>query len=115
MAQSNALGLVDVDDDWNETFQHVRSNLPAQDRSVLLSADYQKPFTSVEILKYMNASLDKYTQHGFQCFIGKIEPILSHIHSFAGIINVFVQTHPEIAGLIWGSLRLLITVIKLPF
>lgn len=96
------------DDQWNKTFHGVCSKLPEKDKAWLLQS--QKPFTSTQLFEDIRPHIQKYSQHGFQQFISAIDPILSHINSFTGIINVFVQTHPEISGLIWGSLYLLITV-----
>ena len=104
------LALVIMDNDWVATFQQLQSSLPAEDKALLLDASHQKPFTSASILESINERLEQYKRHPFQRFIGKIEPVLSHIHSFTGIINTFVQTHPEISGLFWGSLPILITV-----
>ena len=102
--------LINMDNDWVATFQQLQSSLPAEDKALLLDANHQKPFTSANLLESINERLEKYKRHPFQRFIGRIEPVLSHIHSFTGIINTFVQTHPEISGLFWGSLRILITV-----
>lgn len=41
------------------------------------------------------------TKHGFQTFISRVDPVLSHINSFIAIEITFVQTHPEVAGLMW--------------
>ena len=98
----------ELDDQWNKSFHDVCSKLPERDKAWLLQN--QKPFTSTQLFEYIRPRIRKYTQHGFQKFISAIDPIVSHINSFTGIINTFVQTHPEISGLIWGSLYLLITV-----
>ncbi|KAL8847102.1 MAG: hypothetical protein Q9221_007851 [Calogaya cf. arnoldii] len=98
----------DRDDQWDNTFHSICSKLPEKDRLLLLQN--QRPFTSTQLYDEIRPRIKKYTEHGFQKFISAIDPVLSHINSFTGIINSFVQSHPEISGLVWGSLYLLITV-----
>lgn len=98
------------DDQWDKTFRGVCSRLPTKDKVWLLKPQNQKPFTSTQLFEDINPRILTYTQHGFQKFISTIDPVLSHINSFAAIINSFVQTQPEISGFIWGSLYLLIKV-----
>lgn len=107
-----ALKIHDTDDQWDNTFHSICSKLPDKDRFLLLQN--QRPFTSTQLYEEIRPRITKYTQHGFQRFIGAIDPIISHINSFTGIINSFVQSHPEISGLVWGSLYLLITVGTIP-
>ena len=102
--------FLEEDNQWEKTFQDVCSKLPAKDKEWLLKSQNQKCFTSTQIFEDIKPWVQKYTQHGFQKFIVAIEPVLSHINSFTGIINTFIQSHPEISGLIWGVLHLLITV-----
>lgn len=98
------------DDQWDETFRDVCSRLPEKEKIWLQKSQNQKPFTSTQLFDNINPHIITYTDHGFQKFISTIDPVVSHINSFAAIINSFVQTQPEVSGFIWGSLYLLITV-----
>ena len=49
-----------------------------------------------------------YRKHGLVVLLGKIYPILAQLQSFSPIINTLVQSHPEIAALVWGSLYLIV-------
>ena len=98
---------------WEETFHEVCSRIPAKDKEQFLNPQNQKPFTSTQLFEDIRPHVRSYTQHRFQKFISTIDPVLSHINSFAAIISSFVQTNPGVSGLIWGSLYLVITVRKL--
>lgn len=41
----------------------------------------------------------------------KIQDLSNKLEPYFEIINLFVQTHPEFAGLAWGSIRLVFLVI----
>lgn len=99
-----------VDGQWDQVFASVCSKLPAKEKALILEPQNQRPFTSIQLFDEVQPKAKKYTEHGFQRLISRLDPVLSHINSFTAIINTFVQTHPEVSGLIWGSLYLLITV-----
>lgn len=40
----------------------------------------------------------------------RIQPFLARIQAFAGVVEVFVQVQPEILALIWGPIKLLLTL-----
>ena len=43
----------------------------------------------------------------------RLEPILSHINDFAAVIAVCSGADAKAAGLVWGSLRVILTVLCL--
>lgn len=40
--------------------------------------------------------------------LAKIEPFLNRLREYTGTIDTFVQAYPEIMGLIWGPIKLLL-------
>jgi hypothetical protein len=50
----------------------------------------------------------KYQKHRLVVLLRKIEPFLAQLGSFTRILNTLVQSHPEIAALVWGSVSIVI-------
>lgn len=50
---------------------------------------------------------DQSKRHGLRN-LRRITPYLDRLKQFAGVIEVFVQVKPEILGLIWGPIKLLL-------
>jgi hypothetical protein len=50
----------------------------------------------------------RYRKHRLVVLLGKINPFLAQLRSFSRIINTLVQSHPEIAALVWGSVSLIL-------
>ena len=52
-----------------------------------------------------------YYQHGFISRIPQVTAILTGIKPFAAAITTIVQVHPEAAGLVWGSVSMVLQVL----
>jgi hypothetical protein len=50
----------------------------------------------------------QYRKRRLVVLLGKINPFLAQLRSFSRIINTLVQSHPEIAALVWGSVSLIL-------
>ena len=48
----------------------------------------------------------KYRKHKLVVLLGRISPFLAQLQSFSHIISTVVQSHPEIAALVWGFVSL---------
>ena len=44
----------------------------------------------------------------------RIEPILSHMNNFAAILAVSLGADAKAAALVWGSIRIILSVLKIP-
>ena len=44
--------------------------------------------------------------------LGRVEPILSHINNFAAVIALYSGADPKAAGLVWGSLKVILDLSK---
>ncbi|TIA16985.1 hypothetical protein D6C80_04215 [Aureobasidium pullulans] len=45
-----------------------------------------------------------------RCVSARISPLLESIQQFSGIVETFVSSHPQIAALIWGSIKLVLQI-----
>lgn len=48
-----------------------------------------------------------------RCVAARISPVLEAIQQFSGIIETFVSSHPQIAALVWGSIKLVLQVSRI--
>ena len=100
----------------DETLQVVRivpsnlNQLSTKDLRTLLDKRYSKPQTSSSLLEILQPLIEKYERTRIQQISRRLVPILSHIGSFAAIVNVYIQADPTVSSLIWGSVCLLISV-----
>jgi len=86
------------------------SKLPSKDIRWLSESKNQEPFTSAELLEKLQPVLAGASKGLLNRFFFKIDSILSHITSFTAALGTLSQADPTGAGLVWGSLLLLITV-----
>ncbi|KAJ8133572.1 hypothetical protein O1611_g62 [Lasiodiplodia mahajangana] len=87
---------------WLETYDRCLQKLPPKDVSKILqvtSYEELKDAVSSNNQNLMNSTLPR--------MITKIEPFLSSIRQFFSCIDTFVSSNPQIAALIWGSIRFL--------
>lgn len=42
-----------------------------------------------------------------------LQPVLDCVHAFSSVVETFVSSHPEIAALVWGSVKLTLLVCRL--
>jgi hypothetical protein len=45
-----------------------------------------------------------------RCVAARISPLLESIQQFSGVVETFVSSHPQVAALIWGSVKLVLQV-----
>jgi len=45
-----------------------------------------------------------------RCVAARISPLLESIQQFSGVVETFVSSHPQVAALIWGSMKLVLQV-----
>ena len=53
-----------------------------------------------------------YYQHGFAAWLPKVQAMLNSIRPFTAVITAMVSSHPEVAGLLWGCVRLIFQVLS---
>ena len=45
-----------------------------------------------------------------RCVATRLHPLLESVQKFTTIVDTFVSSHPDIAALVWGSLKLALVV-----
>lgn len=45
-----------------------------------------------------------------RCVAARVSPLLESIQQFSGIVDTFVSSHPSVAALVWGSVKLVLQV-----
>jgi hypothetical protein len=103
-----------ADDLWGQALQGALCKLPVKDAQWLADGRNQKAFTSTEIFEAIRPFHDKYCKHPAQRLLARIDPIVSHIRSFAAAINSFANANPTGAGVVWGGIHLVLLVRALP-
>jgi hypothetical protein len=105
--RSLVLSATDTDS-WDDTYKSAIGSLAAEDKEWLSKPENQEPFTSAQMITSIESHMKNYTKHRSQKVLSALDSILSHIGSFADVISVTVQANFTCAGLIWGSLYLVI-------
>ena|SRR2546421_7007179 len=90
---------------WNEARAFHNDSLTEHERKHVTEV------TSLEELVERASKLKaKYRKHRIVALLRKIHPFLAQLRSFSRIINTLVQSHPEVAALVWGSVSLILEV-----
>jgi hypothetical protein len=88
---------------WDEARAFYAASLTVRERNLVTEV------TSLEELIEKAGKLKtRYRKHRLVVLLGKINPFLAQLRSFSQIINTLVQSHPEIAALVWGSVSLIL-------
>lgn len=45
-----------------------------------------------------------------RCVAARLSPLLEPIQQFSGVVETFVSSHPQVAALIWSSVKLVLQV-----
>ena len=53
----------------------------------------------------------KNTSHRRQCMGPRLITFLESVQQFSSIVDTFISSHPEIAALVWGGLKLTLLVL----
>lgn len=62
-------------------------------------------------VKIFTEQLDKENQlKTGRSTVRRLQPVLDCVYDFASIVETFVSSHPEIAALVWGSIKLTLLV-----
>lgn len=84
--------------------------LPDGDQQSIISTGDDSALTAQSLKNLMLPLIAKHKHGATMQLLIKLGPILQHIRSFATIVDVAVQSHPNLACLIWGSVRLILEV-----
>lgn len=92
-----------VVDDWQVAFRRCTSQLKSEETVQIFRV------TSYEDLHSSIAALQKdYRQKRITRILSRIEPFLSNLRSFQGVVDTAIQAKPDAAALIWGGIKLVL-------
>ena len=82
--------------------------LTQSEKNELLGHSSKPDVTS--IITFMT-HIDKENAHRrFRCVSARLTPVLESIQGFSTIVDTFVSSHPNIAALVWGTVKFFISV-----
>ena len=91
--------------DWQTALQECRSQLKPEEIKRM------SPVTSYEDLQSSVAVLEKdFRKRQIPKVLSRIEPYLSNLRSFQGVVDSAVQAKPDLAALMWGGIKLVLEV-----
>ncbi|ENH69796.1 hypothetical protein FOC1_g10009296, partial [Fusarium oxysporum f. sp. cubense race 1] len=90
-------------DAWASAVKAFQSTLSTEEYRKLEAIDCPEKLET-ELQK----SRDSYTSRRVPRLLKRLEPFLLQLNFFTQSINIFVQSKPEIAALVWGSLHVLL-------
>ncbi|EPS37078.1 hypothetical protein H072_9294 [Dactylellina haptotyla CBS 200.50] len=82
------------------------SSIPASERSKLPTNPEPN-----DVLDFVTRANYLGSKRNSRKFGDRIRPFLTAVHQFSGTVDVMVQSNPEIASLVWGSVKFLMTIL----
>ncbi|KAF2437990.1 TPR-like protein [Karstenula rhodostoma CBS 690.94] len=92
---------------WNLALSRAESMLRASDCTLV----YQVR-TCEDLVNALQTYQLQKTSSGFTGLLMRLTPFITRMKTFADAIDVFIQSNPKIAALVWGGIRVLITVVS---
>jgi len=88
-----------------------------QDFQTILTDDQRRKLRNIgaiqdpDTVRIFTAQLDRESQlKKGRGIAGRLSSILQSVHRFSVVVDTFVSSHPEIAALVWGSVKLAMLV-----
>ena len=69
-----------------------------------------KSIPDADAVLVFTAELDASQQHRRRSIATRLHSVLASVQQFSAVIDTFVSSNPEIAALVWGSVKLTIQV-----
>ena len=95
---------------WHDAMTRYIKQLPDEDQQSIISTEDDSALTAQSLKTLISPLIAKHKHGAVMQLLIKFGPIFQHIRSFATIVDVAVQSHPNVACLIWGSVRLILEV-----
>lgn len=93
----------EVTDYWQIAFRQCTSQLkPEESDQIFRVTSYEDLHSSIAILE------KDYKQKRITKTLSRIEPYLSNLRSFQGVVDTAIQAKPDVAALIWGGVKLVL-------
>lgn len=95
---------------WHDAITLYIKQLPDEDQQSIISTMDDSALTAQSVEALISPLIAKHKHGAITKLLLKLGPTLQHIRSFATIVDVAVQSHPNVACLIWGGVRLILEV-----
>lgn len=95
---------------WHDAMTLYIQQLPDKDQQSIISTKDDSALTAQSIETLIAPLIAKHEHGSMMKLLMKFGSTLQHIRSFATVVDVAVQSHPNVACLIWGGVRLILEV-----
>ena len=95
---------------WHDAMTLYIKQLPEEDQRSITATKDDSALTAQSIETLIAPLIAKYKHGAGMKLLVKFGSTLQHVRSFATIVDVAVQSHPNVACLIWGGVRLILEV-----
>ena len=95
---------------WHDAMTLYIRQLPGEDQQSILSTKDDSALTTRSVETLIAPLIAKHKHGVVMKLLLKFGSTLQHIRSFATVVDVVVQSHPNVACLIWGAVRLILEV-----
>ncbi len=95
---------------WHDAMTLYIKQLPDEDQQSIVSTKDDSALTAQSIETLITPLIAKHKDGAVMKLLMKLGPTLQHIRSFATVVDVAVQSHPNVTCLIWGGVRLILEV-----
>ena len=85
--------------------------LSDEDKSQLHSQGFPDATAAIKLTTLID---EKCSSRRSKCMGPRLITFLESIQQFSRVVDVFVSSHPEVAALVWGGVKLALLVIFLP-
>lgn len=102
--------IVSTSSIWHDAMTLYIEQLPEEDQQSIISTKDDSALTAQSIEILIAPLIAKHKHGAVVKLLLKFGSTLQHIRSFATIVDVAIQSHPNVACLIWGGVRLILEV-----
>lgn len=98
---------------WTRAWEKYAATLSPEDRDTIFrvtSGVAIAPLSSNDVVRLLGPLRSAYDNTVFETCRRSLGPIVSRLKAFTSIVDVFVQSNPDVSALIWGSIKTLLTV-----
>lgn len=96
--------------DWQDAMTLYIKQLPVEDQQSIISTTDDSALTAQSLETLIAPLIVKHKHGAVMKLLMKFGPTLEHIRSFATVVDVAIQSHPNAACLIWGGVKLILEV-----
>jgi hypothetical protein len=96
---------------WQTVFQRCKNQLSTQDLAAI-----RRVRTYEDLNNAVVGFREKYRKKTISRALEGLEPLMGNLRSFNGVVDTLVQSNPQIAALVWGSIKFALEVcLLLPY